>query len=46
MPSEEAIAAMMSYNEVLTKAGVLLALDGLQPSEKGARVSRRLASRP
>lgn len=30
--------AMMKYNEELTKAGVLLALDGLQPSSKGARV--------
>jgi hypothetical protein len=28
----------MKYNEELTKAGVLLALDGLQPSSKGARV--------
>ena len=38
MPSQELMTAMMKYNEELTKAGVLLALDGLQPSEKGARV--------
>jgi hypothetical protein len=30
---------MMAYNEELTKAGVLLALDGLHPTSKGARVS-------
>ena len=38
-PSAEAVAAMSKYNEELTKAGVLLALDGLHPSSKGARVS-------
>jgi hypothetical protein len=38
-PDPEAIARMSKYNEELTKAGVLLALDGLQPTSKGARVS-------
>jgi hypothetical protein len=38
LPDPELMAAMMKYNEELTKAGVLLALDGLQPSSKGARV--------
>jgi hypothetical protein len=38
-PSAEAVAAMNVYNEELTKAGVLLALDGLHPSSEGARVS-------
>jgi hypothetical protein len=38
-PSHEAVAPMAQYNEELTKAGVLLALDGLQPPSKGARVS-------
>lgn len=38
-PSAEDVAAMMKYNEELTKAGVLLALDGLHPASKGARVS-------
>src|SRR6187455_1349660 len=39
MPSAEAVAAMMKYNEALQKAGVLLALDGLHPASMGARVS-------
>jgi hypothetical protein len=39
MPSAEAVAAMSTYNDSLTKAGVLLSLDGLQPPGKGARVS-------
>ena len=30
---------MMAYNEELTKAGVLLALDGLHPTSQGARVA-------
>jgi hypothetical protein len=38
-PSPEAVSAMGRYNDELAKAGVLLALDGLQPSSKGARVS-------
>ena len=37
-PDAEGVAKMMKYNEELTKAGVLLALDGLHPSSKGARV--------
>ena len=39
LPSAEAVAAMMKYNEALQKAGVLLALDGLHPPSMGARVS-------
>jgi len=39
MPSAEAVAAMMKFNEELQKAGVLLALDGLHPPSAGARVS-------
>ncbi|HEV2972432.1 MAG TPA: YciI family protein [Pirellulales bacterium] len=39
MPDAKAVAAMMKYNESLQKAGVLLALDGLQPPSMGARVS-------
>jgi hypothetical protein len=38
-PTPEAAAAMGAYNEELTKAGVLLSLDGLQPTARGARVS-------
>jgi len=37
-PGPDDISAMMAYNEELTKAGVLLALDGLQPTSEGARV--------
>ena len=37
-PNPEALAAMSKYKEELAKAGVLLALDGLQPASKGARV--------
>ncbi len=39
MPSAEAVAAMMKYNEALQKAGVLLALDGLHPPSMGSRVT-------
>jgi hypothetical protein len=39
LPSADAVAAMMKYNEELQKAGVLLALDGLHPPSMGARVS-------
>jgi hypothetical protein len=39
MPDAERVAAMMKYNESLQKAGVLLALDGLQPPSMGARVT-------
>ena len=38
MPDETLISAMMTYNEELAKAGVLIDLSGLQPSSKGARV--------
>ena len=38
LPSEELLAEMGKYNEELTKAGVMLAGEGLQPSSKGARV--------
>jgi hypothetical protein len=38
LPSEELLTAMGKYNEELSKAGILLAGEGLQPSSKGARV--------
>jgi hypothetical protein len=38
-PDAESLAAMGRYNEELTKAGALLALDGLQPASRGARVT-------
>jgi hypothetical protein len=39
VPSVEAVAAMMKYNEELKAAGVLITLDGLHPPSIGARVS-------
>jgi hypothetical protein len=39
MPDPKLIEAMMTYNAELGKAGVLLALDGLHPSSKGARIA-------
>jgi hypothetical protein len=38
-PDAEAVAEMGRYNEQLSQAGILLALDGLQPPSEGARVS-------
>ena len=38
LPSQTLLADMGKFNEELSKAGVLLAADGLQPSSKGARV--------
>jgi len=37
-PPADGVAEMMKYNEELAKAGVLISLDGLHPSSKGARV--------
>jgi hypothetical protein len=38
MPSPELLTAMRNFNEELVKAGVLLAVDALQPSSQGVRV--------
>ena len=38
MPSQELLSQMMTFNEELVKAGVMLAGEGLHPSSKGARV--------
>jgi hypothetical protein len=38
LPDPQIMIEMGKYNEELSKAGVLLALDGLHPSSKGARV--------
>jgi hypothetical protein len=38
LPDPQLMAEMGKYNEELMKAGILLALDGLHPSSKGARV--------
>lgn len=38
LPDEKLLTEMGKYNEQLMKAGVLLAMEGLHPSSKGARV--------
>ena len=38
MPSEQLLTEMGRFNEELTKAGVMLAGEGLHPSSKGKRV--------
>ena len=38
-PPADGVAKMMKFNEELAKAGALVALDGLHPVAKGARVS-------
>jgi hypothetical protein len=38
LPSEEGLASMAKFNEELVKAGVMLDGNGLQASDKGARI--------
>ena len=38
LPDEKLLAEMGKYNEELVKAGLVLAMEGLHPSSKGARV--------
>ena len=38
LPDPQLTAEMGKFNEELIKAGIVLAMDGLQPSSKGARV--------
>ena len=38
LPDEKQLTAMGKYNEEMQKAGVLLDLSGLHPSQRGARV--------
>jgi hypothetical protein len=38
LPDPQLFAEMGKFNEELIKAGIVLAMDGLQPSAKGARV--------
>jgi len=38
LPDQKLLADMGKFNEELTKAGVMLAGEGLQPSSRGARV--------
>ena len=39
MPDPKVVEKMMAYNQSLSEAGVLLALDGLHPPATGARVT-------
>jgi hypothetical protein len=39
MPDAKLVEAMTKFNEDLAKAGVLLSLDGLHPTSKGARIT-------
>lgn len=45
LPSRELLDAMGSFNEELTRAGVMLAGEGLRPSSQGVRVRFDGASR-
>jgi len=38
LPSKEILTEMGKFNEELVEAGVMLAMEGLQASSKGARV--------
>ena len=46
MPSMELIEAMGKFNEEMSKAGVLLAAEGLQASSKGAKVKFAPGQKP
>jgi hypothetical protein len=46
MPDAEMVETMMKYNEDLAKAGVLLSLDGLHPTARGARITWDQAGKP
>ena len=45
LPDPQLLAEMGKYNEELIKAGIVLAMDGLHPSSKGARVKFSGSSR-
>lgn len=46
MPDAKSVETMMKYNEDLAKAGVLLSLDGLHPTARGARITWDETGRP
>jgi hypothetical protein len=46
MPEASAVEEMMRYNDALSRAGVLLSLDGLQASSKGARITWDAGGKP
>jgi hypothetical protein len=45
-PTLERVQAMNKYNEELARAGALLALDGLLPPSRGARLTFKGGGRP
>jgi hypothetical protein len=45
-PPADAVKEMMKFNEALASAGMLISLDGLHPSSKGARVSFKGGNTP
>ncbi len=45
LPSEQALAELGAFNEKLVKAGVMIAVEGLLPSSKGARVQLTQSNR-
>jgi hypothetical protein len=46
MPDAKIFEQMMKYNDELQKAGVLLSLDGLHPTSKGARITWNAEGKP
>jgi hypothetical protein len=46
MPDAKLVGKMMQYNAELAKAGVLLSLDGLHPTSKGARITWNAEGKP
>lgn len=45
-PFEQMMAAMKKYNDELRKAGVLVAVGGLEPSSNGIRISYPVPGEP
>jgi hypothetical protein len=46
MPDAAGVQEMMKYNDELSRAGVLLSLDGLWPSSQGARITWNAQGKP
>jgi hypothetical protein len=46
LPTQAELEAMGRFNDEMTKAGMILALDGLQPTSKGARIRYQGAKSP
>jgi hypothetical protein len=46
VPDAKAVEKMMTFNEEMQKAGILLALDGLHPPSMGTRVAHTVGKAP